>query len=150
MGRPIRWRLKAKVLSAKTWHAPFSLRFSGTCPLLLQCLSTVFPDNTVSAELAINLRVRADHRTCQTLLAVAVFILFTIKHGLLFWMIAAVIFINHSGSNLAKKPFGVKQRAHCVRRMVRSSIASRQRELYAPCRAQKQRHSARPGQQNSI
>jgi hypothetical protein len=58
----------------------------------------------MSTELTVCLRVRADHSTCQTLLAVAVFVLFTINYGLLFWMIAAVIFVNHGGSNLVKNP----------------------------------------------
>ena len=76
--------------------------------VLLHCLATVFPDYTVSAELAVQFRVRAGQRICQTFPAVPVFVLFTIKYGFFLWMKAAVMFVDHGESRLNEKLSAVK------------------------------------------
>ena len=70
------------------------------------------------AKFAVFLRIAAGQMSFQTFVAVAIFVLFAIKYALSFWMIAAVTFIDHGGSSLLEKSLGVKDRAHCVRRMV--------------------------------
>jgi hypothetical protein len=62
----------------------------------------------VSAKFAIKFRVRADQGIYQTLPTVAVFVLLTIEYGLFFWMEAAVMFVDHSASNLIEKILEVK------------------------------------------
>ena len=69
------------------------------------------------AKFTVFLRIAAGQASFQTLVAVAIFVLFTIKYTLSFWMIAAVTFIYHGGSSLLEKSLGVKDRAHCVRRL---------------------------------
>ena len=69
------------------------------------------------AKFTVFLRIAAGQSSFQTLVAVTIFVLITIKHTLSFWMIAAVTFIYHGGSSLLEKPLGVKNRAHCVRCM---------------------------------
>lgn len=69
------------------------------------------------AKFTVFLRIAAGQANFQTLVAVAIFVLFTIKYTLSFWMIAAVTFIYHGERTLLQKYLGVKDRAHCVRRM---------------------------------
>jgi len=69
------------------------------------------------AKFTVFLRIAAGQASFQTLVAVAIFVLFAIKYTLSFWMIAAVTFIYHGGSSLLEKSLGVKDRAHWVRRM---------------------------------
>ena len=69
------------------------------------------------AKLTVFLRIAAGQASFQTLVAVAIFVLFAIKYTLSFWMIAAVTFIYHGGSSLLENYLGVKDRAHCVRLM---------------------------------
>ena len=71
----------------------------------------------MSAKLTIQFRVSADLPSCQALVTVAIFVLFTIKHCFSCWMKATAIFVHHGGSSLLEKYLGVKDRAHCVRRM---------------------------------
>ena len=73
------------------------------------------------AKFTVFLRIAAGQASFQTLVAVAIFVLFAIKYTLSFWMIAAVTFIYHGGSSLLEKYLGVKDRAHCVRRMGHSA-----------------------------
>ena len=83
----------------------------------LQDVAAVFPDYTMSAKLTIQFRVSAAPTICQALVTVTIFVLFTIKYTFSFWMIAAVTFIYHGERTLLQKYLGVKDRAHCVRRM---------------------------------
>jgi hypothetical protein len=69
------------------------------------------------AKFTVFLRIAAGQASFQTLVAVTIFVLITIKYALSFWMIAAVTFIYHGGSSLLEKSLVVKNRAHCVRRM---------------------------------
>jgi hypothetical protein len=69
------------------------------------------------AKSAVFLRIAAGQVRFQTLVAVAIFVLFAIKYTLSFWMIAAVTFIYHGGSSLLENYLGVKDLAHCVRRL---------------------------------
>jgi hypothetical protein len=69
------------------------------------------------AKFTVFLRIAAGQASFQTLVAVAIFVLFAIKYTLSFWMIAAVTFIYHGGSSLLEKSLGVKDRAHWVSRM---------------------------------
>lgn len=69
------------------------------------------------AKFTVFLRIAAGQASFQTLVAVAIFVLFAIKYTLSFWMIAAVTFIYHGERTLLQKYLGVKDRAHCVRRM---------------------------------
>ena len=69
------------------------------------------------AKFTVFLRIAAGQASFQTLVAVAIFVLFAIKYTLSFWMIATAIFVHHGGSSLLEKYLGVKDRAHCVRRM---------------------------------
>jgi hypothetical protein len=69
------------------------------------------------AKSAVFLRIAAGQARFQTLVAVAIFVLFAIKYTLSFWMIAAVTFIYHGGSSLLENYLAVKELAHCVRLM---------------------------------
>jgi hypothetical protein len=69
------------------------------------------------AKFTVFLRIAAGQANFQTLVAVAIFVLFTIKYTLSFWMIAAVTFIYHGERTLLQKYLGVKDRAHWVCRM---------------------------------
>ena len=89
---------------------------------MLHILSAVFPNDAMRAKFTVFLRIAAGQASFQTLVAVAIFVLFTIKYTLSFWMIAAVTFIYHGGSSLLEKSLGVKDRAHCVRRMGHGAI----------------------------
>ena len=80
------------------------------------------------AKFTVFLRIAAGQASFQTLVAVAIFVLFAIKYTLSFWMIAAVTFIYHGGSSLLEKSLGVKDRAHWVRRMGHPSTSSGQVE----------------------
>jgi hypothetical protein len=71
----------------------------------------------MSAKFTVVLRIAAGQASFQTLVAVAIFVLFTIKYTLSFRMIAAVTFIYHGERTLLQKYLGVKDRAHWVRRM---------------------------------
>lgn len=71
----------------------------------------------MSAKLTIQFRVSAYLTICQALVTVAIFVLFTIKHCFSCWVKATAIFVHHGGSSLLEKYLGVKDRAHCVRRM---------------------------------
>ena len=71
----------------------------------------------MSAKLTIQFRVSAAPTICQAFVTVAIFILFAIKHCFSFWMKAATIFVHHGERSLLEKFLGVKDRAHCVRRM---------------------------------
>jgi len=71
----------------------------------------------MSAKLTIQFRVSADLTICQALVTVAIFVLFTIKHCFSCWMKATAIFVHHGDRSLLEKYLGVKDRAHCVRRM---------------------------------
>jgi hypothetical protein len=54
------------------------------------------------AKFTVFLRIVAGQATLQAFFAVAIFVLFTIKYALSFWMIAAVTFIYHGGSSLVE------------------------------------------------
>jgi hypothetical protein len=83
----------------------------------LHLLSAIFPNDAVCAKFTVFLRIAAGQASFQTLLAVAIFVLFAIKYTLSFRMIAAVTFIYHGGSSLLEKSPGVKGWAHCMGRM---------------------------------
>ena len=83
----------------------------------LQDVAAVFPDYTMSAKLTIQFRVSAAPTICQALVTVAIFVLFTIKHCFSCWMKATAIFVHHGDRSLLEKYLGVKDWAHCVRRM---------------------------------
>ena len=81
---------------------------SSTRPVFLNYFTAIFPDNAVSAKLAVDLGICACLAFLQARLAVTVFIFLTIEYGLFFWMKAAMISVDHGGCSLLKKSPGVK------------------------------------------